>query len=140
MVITLRAVQKKPLYQGRHTFPGEDLSSVARARSWAMETSRRWDIEPPEALALVVSELVTNAVMHTHSGLPGENVTLRLYAYEDRIRVAVKDAGPKPGRAPRLRSWNASSTHGRGLLLVEALCLDWGTLTVGTGVYAEVAR
>ncbi|WP_306371467.1 ATP-binding protein [Nocardiopsis sp. CC223A] len=128
------------LYQARRTFPGGDLTTVAAARHWVEDHLHEWGIEVPDMLTLIVSELVTNALTHTRSGLPGENVTLRLYVHEDRIRVAVKDAGPKPGRAPRLRPRNASSTHGRGLLLVEALCLKWGVLKVGTGVYAEIAR
>ncbi|MGW9346479.1 ATP-binding protein [Nocardiopsis flavescens] len=128
------------LYQARRTFPGETLITVALARTWVESTLRTWDIAVPDMLPLVTSELVTNALTHTRSGLPGENVTLRLYVHENHIRVAVKDAGPKPCRTPRLRPRNASSTHGRGLLLVEALCLKWGALTVGTGVYAEIAR
>lgn len=128
------------LYQARRTFPGEALTTVALARTWVESTLLTSGIAVPDMLPLVTSELVTNALTHTRSGLPGENVTLRLYAHEDRIRVAVKDAGPKPGRAPRLRPRNAASTHGRGLLLVEALCLEWGVLKVGTGVYAEIAR
>lgn len=128
------------LYQGRHTFPGGDLAAVGAARRWVEEHLRTWDIEAPDMLTLVVSELVTNALTHTRSGVPGENVTLRLYVYEHHIRVAVKDAGPKPDRVLRLRAPGDSSTHGRGLVLVDALSLRWGSLTVGTGVFAEVAR
>ncbi|MFI6578388.1 ATP-binding protein [Nocardiopsis sp. NPDC050513] len=138
--MTATAPVRQALHQARRTFPGETLTTVALARTWVVSTLRTWDIAVPDMLPLVTSELVTNALTHTRSGLPGENVTLRLYVHQDRIRVAVKDAGPKPGRTPRMRPRNASSTHGRGLLLVEALCLEWGVLTVGTGVYAEIAR
>ncbi|WP_306370117.1 ATP-binding protein [Nocardiopsis sp. CC223A] len=136
----MAAAVMQALHQARRTFPGGDMVTVGAARRWVEDHLREWDVEAPDLLTLIVSELVTNALTHTRSGIPGENVTLRLYVHSDYIRVAVKDAGPKPRRVPRRRSPEDTSTHGRGLLLVDALSLRWGPLTVGTGVFAEVAR
>ncbi|MEU0492130.1 ATP-binding protein [Nocardiopsis sp. NPDC006139] len=138
-MITLSATQA-PLRQGRRTLPGEDLGSVSKARSWVTGTLLRWEVEPPEELPMLVSELVTNAIKHTRSGLPDGRVTLRLDIYGDRIRLVVKDAGPRPGRRVRRGDPSPEDTHGRGLLLVEALSLAWGPINTGSGVFVEISR
>ncbi|MFC3994824.1 ATP-binding protein [Nocardiopsis sediminis] len=80
---------------------------------------------------LVASELVTNAVTHTSSGLPGGFLTLYIEATAQTARIEVADAGPLPGARtrPRLTRPGADSEHGRGLALVAAYADDWGTHT-----------
>lgn len=73
---------------------------------------------------LLVSEIVTNAVIHAGE-TPGASVDLRITTYPDRIRVEVSDSGPGfdlerlPAR-PR-------ATGGHGLLVVDGLASRWGT-------------
>ena len=85
-----------------------------------------------EDVLLVVSELVTNALVHT-----GGQVRLDLALVNGRLRLAVADASPRTPVKPTSIGWEA--TGGRGILLVEALSAAWGTLPVSGGkqVWAE---
>ncbi|GHE25857.1 hypothetical protein GCM10018781_77820 [Kitasatospora indigofera] len=68
-----------------------------------------------EDLLLVVSELVTNAVRHTHG--PG---TITVTALDDELDIAVTDTSRTPPQ-PRLPDPQAG-TGGLGLHLIAALC------------------
>ncbi|CAM5378116.1 ATP-binding protein [Streptomyces hirsutus] len=86
---------------------------------------------------LVVSELVTNAVQHSH----GREVTLALSLYNGYLRINVHDGvcghRPTPGRACD------EDEHGRGLLLVQAIASarrgSWGVSDDGTSTWCELA-
>lgn len=69
-------------------------------------------------LALVVTELVTNAVRH---GAPP--IELEIDAAPDRVTVVVADGG---GGGPVPRDAGRDEEGGRGLLLVEELSADRG--------------
>ncbi|GAA1463179.1 ATP-binding protein [Nocardiopsis exhalans] len=140
----MRSIAPKPTHtrpeqQARHSFPGLP-EQVSEARRWALQTLTQWGIDVPEQFALVVTELATNAIDHTHSGRTGGQFTLRLALHVDHIRVTVRDAGPRQGRTPTRRTPQLSAQHGRGLALVDALTRAWGPLKIGTGVWAEVPR
>ncbi|WP_055491726.1 ATP-binding protein [Streptomyces sp. TP-A0356] len=114
-------------------------SSVARARRLTRARLSGWAVgeDTCDTAALVVSELVTNAIVHT----AGEHVVCELHDQGDLVRIAVRDEGCAPGEphpAPR----GPEEEHGRGLLLVAALCRGWGALEAGPGllVWAELAR
>ncbi|WP_432495777.1 ATP-binding protein [Kineococcus auxinigenes] len=95
--------------------------AVAAARRYVRETLRRLDAEEAEECAeLGVSELVTNAVLHARTDF---TVTVRLVP-TGRIRVEVADSSPVPVQS---RRFGATATTGRGLRLVAAASLDWGT-------------
>ncbi|MCU1691493.1 MAG: hypothetical protein JWM64_584 [Frankiales bacterium] len=85
-----------------------------------------------EAAELVVTELVTNAVLHG-----ADPVLLRLTVGPSRVRVEVQDSGHGVPVLPR-RSDDAMT--GRGLRLVAALCAGWGveTCAAGKAVWAEL--
>jgi serine/threonine-protein kinase RsbW len=72
-----------------------------------------------DAVELMVSELATNSVKHAHSDF---KVSINDSAGE--IRVEVRDTGR--GR-PVLRFPAPTEPSGRGLRIVEALSLAWGT-------------
>jgi anti-sigma regulatory factor (Ser/Thr protein kinase) len=72
-------------------------------------------------LALLLSELVTNAVQHGGAG-PHDNIEVTLSSTRQRVRVEVHDPGPKAARPPDRRR----KETGYGLLLVDRLADAWG--------------
>lgn len=76
-----------------------------------------------EDAALVVSELVGNAVRHAHP-LPSGVVTAGWHVEGDRVEVAVSDGGSPT--TPTRGSLSVSSAGGRGLGIVDHLAEAWG--------------
>ncbi|MFI9270768.1 ATP-binding protein [Kitasatospora sp. NPDC052896] len=117
-----------------------DPAEVGRARRWVRSRLLALDVDPGEpyveTLVLVVSELVTNAVVHT-----GRPAVLRLVwpPGAGPLRVEVADASDTPP-APRCAGQDAC--NGRGLELVELLCARWGWYPEDSGkrVWCEIAR
>jgi anti-sigma regulatory factor (Ser/Thr protein kinase) len=70
---------------------------------------------------LCVSELATNAVLHSRSGRPGGRFTVRATMQAGSARVEVADEG---GRWRRER--DGDGQNGRGLLIVGELASRWG--------------
>ena len=110
-------------------------SSASVARRWTTAVCERWGCERElDEILLVVSELVTNAVVHGRS-----NCTLRLSRRGDAVRVDVVDQGegsPDPYRA------DEHAEHGRGLYLISAMSSAWGVDPITSGgksVWAELA-
>ncbi|PSK86234.1 anti-sigma regulatory factor (Ser/Thr protein kinase) [Murinocardiopsis flavida] len=114
-------------------------AQVGAARTWAATTSGLPG-DTAADLALIVSELATNACRHSCSARPGGAYTLTLTRYEDRVRITVTDAGPRPVPAPRPSSAPETDESGRGLALVAAVAHTWGVDndTGGTRVWAEI--
>ncbi|KOX16918.1 ATP-binding protein [Nocardiopsis sp. NRRL B-16309] len=123
----------------RHTFAGLK-KSVGQAREWAELRLVEQGVDVPEHLTLILSEVVTNTVQHTRSGFAGGKFAVRLITYPDRVRIEVRDSGPRDGRTLARRTPTLNAERGRGLFLVESFASAWGRLPVGTGVFAEVAR
>ena len=74
---------------------------------------------------LLLSELVTNSVRHSASGLPGRMVTVTILAVGDVTRVQVTDMSGTT--VPTLRPGASGlAGGGRGLHLVDALAARWG--------------
>jgi anti-sigma regulatory factor (Ser/Thr protein kinase) len=96
------------------------LSAPASARALVADTCRgHLSPEAVEAARLLVSELVTNCVLHAHS-----MITLAVDCDGEHVAVAVGDDGDG---MPYLRDdVSETDTGGRGLHLVEALASDWG--------------
>ncbi|MDQ0994527.1 anti-sigma regulatory factor (Ser/Thr protein kinase) [Streptomyces sp. V3I7] len=109
--------------------------AVAHARRFTRRALRAWDVPEDQAdsVLLVVSELVTNALVHA----AGE-VRLDLTRVNHRLRVAVADGSPRTPVRPTTICWEA--TGGRGILLVEAMSAAWGTVPVSGGkqVWADI--
>ncbi len=119
-----------------------DPAEVGRARRWARSRLLGSGIgadEPvAETLLLLISELVTNAVVHT--GCPA---VLRMLfpgpAPAGTVRVEVADTSARP---PSPRHAKGDDTGGRGLELVEGLADRWGWQREGAGkrIWCEVDR
>lgn len=108
--------------------------AVMHARRFTARTLRRWKVEEAaDGVLLVVSELVTNALVHTQGP-----VRLDLILRGDRVRVSVNDASPRAPAKPVIVDWE--STGGRGLLLVEAMSESFGSVPVAGGkqVWSEI--
>lgn len=84
--------------------------------------------------ALIVSELVSNAVRHARS----RSLRVTVIRPESvRVRIGVVD---KSKRLPEVREPREGAESGRGLALVGALAKDWGTVRLpwGKRVWAEL--
>ena len=87
--------------------------------------------------ALAVGELLSNAVRHG-SAFEDGCIDFSWVLGQDRVEVAVRDAGSAPQLVARLPE--AGSATGRGLWMVSQVCLDWGAESDGgTRVWAAFA-
>jgi len=115
---------------------GPDTSHVAVARRFVTERCRDWGCgDVAEDAELVVSELVTNALVHGES-----RCELRAGLSDAALRLQVVDDGDG---TPDPLSAGDTDEHGRGLLLVSALCAAWGVEILPGGgkiVWAELLR
>ncbi|MFH9111046.1 ATP-binding protein [Streptomyces albus] len=141
----------------RTAHAGWQLSIPARERNIARARAAftRWLGQPhdppiPEETAddavLLLSELTTNAVVHTRC-LPDAELLCRA-AVAPRgtsrgalLRIEVHD--PSEGdECPHLKRSEAGDESGRGLCIVAALAADWGvrrsTMTAGNAVWATL--
>ncbi|MEU4179111.1 ATP-binding protein [Streptomyces sp. NPDC026589] len=132
---------------------------VPEARHRVQEAMRAWGepAERTEAAALIVTELVTNAVRHTNT----RRIRCRLLRSADGVRICVWNRGraripapASPGDSAGLPVTGSRATggpadddtldhlaeDGRGLLLVDALAARWGTRAALAGrlVWADV--
>jgi two-component sensor histidine kinase len=78
--------------------------------------------ELSESAELLVSELVTNSLLHARTRMRIE--VLHTSSPGPLVQVGVHDQCPALGAR---RPFNAEATTGRGLQLVEALADEWGT-------------
>jgi GAF domain-containing protein/anti-sigma regulatory factor (Ser/Thr protein kinase) len=119
-----------------------DLQSVARARQATVEAAARWNTVTPvtDNARLVVSELVTNAVLHAATEIVVEirrlGAGLRIEV-TDRSSRAVVLPPSSPASSRGLlddlaetdlldTAWEWTPATGRGLTLVEGLSDAWG--------------
>ncbi|QKW23477.1 SpoIIE family protein phosphatase [Kitasatospora sp. NA04385] len=104
----------------------------ARARRFTRATLDAWGLSALTDYAeLVVSELVTNALLHA-------DAPRRLRIFRDRtLTLEVSDAGGQP---PRLRSSAEEDEGGRGIHLISELAHRWGSRPTKHGkvVWAEI--
>jgi anti-sigma regulatory factor (Ser/Thr protein kinase) len=109
-----------------------DLRGVRTARTFVHDHLSSWGLESmADALELVVSETVTNALIHA-----GSDVDVRLRAFDDHIRLEVRDSDtnpPIPSPLSLAEEENAEAEHGRGMLIVEALADMWNSSPNGLG-------
>ncbi|WP_127356057.1 ATP-binding protein [Actinacidiphila soli] len=94
-------------------FPEE----VSRARRWTRDILSH----SPHAddVALIVSELGANALVHTASGDGTGTFHITLALSDLVIAISVTDSGS--GTAPTIEHPGTDATHGRGLGMVAAL-------------------
>ncbi|QKW05306.1 sensor histidine kinase [Streptomyces sp. NA04227] len=120
------------------TLPSRTLS-VPEARRFVTEVLDGWGLPPAggelaENARLIVSELVTNAVLHTRGQSPTFTVGLRLER-DEILRIGVTDSHPGLPRRPALgEEFTADGEcqdNGRGMDIVRCLtALHGGELSV----------
>jgi anti-sigma regulatory factor (Ser/Thr protein kinase) len=87
---------------------------------------------------LLVSELVTNSVVHAEVG-PSLTLTVELVIGDDRLRISVIDPGSR--LEPQILPPDPDRVGGNGLCLVDELSETWGVArdgTRGTRVWCEI--
>lgn len=110
---------------------GNDETSPGRARAQvaAMLLGAGWTPRAIDAVCLVLSEVITNAVRHG-----GGLVDARVDLDTDRVRVVVADAN----RAlPQRHTPSPSVPTGRGVLLIDAVSDRWGIEIGPSGTAAK---
>ncbi|MFC8199956.1 ATP-binding protein [Streptomyces sp. NPDC057298] len=88
-----------------------------------------------ENVVLVACELVTNSIRYGTE--PDDLVRVVIDADDGRTRVEVHDP---VRRHPRTRPESGERDRGRGLIILDALCVAWGVsdAVFGKAVWAEV--
>ncbi|MFR9675567.1 SpoIIE family protein phosphatase [Streptomyces sp. TR06-5] len=112
----------------RHVAP-RDPESLAAVRRMVHAAARSWGAaDRADDVALVVDELVTNALLHAGGGAL---VTARPLGGDlPRLRIEVTD---RSSTLPQVRHPGGSGLSGRGLLLVDRLSDTWDVESRGTG-------
>ncbi|MDF2092661.1 SpoIIE family protein phosphatase [Knoellia sp. 3-2P3] len=122
--------------RAHHTFAA-DARSVSQARLFARRTLEEWGAEDlVDSATLLVSELVTNAVVHA-----GTTALLRLRLDAQVLRLEVEDRHPSRS-LPLGAQEPTDAESGRGLLITSALASAWGVEYTGTSksVWALCSR
>jgi DNA-binding NarL/FixJ family response regulator len=135
----LVAAAQTALQTAAATFTGDDRSPGEARRlvrgALASSLASSADDELLDSATLLVSELVTNAVVHAGSEV---DVVVRIDG--SCLRVEVSDTSDV---APRMQAPTPDETSGRGLPLVEALASRWGVAARpagGKSVWFELER
>jgi anti-sigma regulatory factor (Ser/Thr protein kinase) len=106
---------------------------VRAARAWAATILAEWATALPDG-DLVISELVTNAVIHG----AGE-ISVRLAPRHNSVRIEVHDGGVGGVEHHHAKLWELG---GRGIDIVSQLAQSWGWNRgpggQGTTVWAEL--
>jgi serine/threonine-protein kinase RsbW len=98
--------------------PRVDEFIEGKLKKLGIENGQIYDI------AISVSELVTNAVIHGHKKDPGKKVRISLKADSSRVEVTVEDQGggfDREGVCSPIEQANLLKEAGRGLHIVESL-------------------
>jgi anti-sigma regulatory factor (Ser/Thr protein kinase) len=111
-----------------------DAHAPARARRLIGDLGvSTLDADELDRAKVVVSELVTNAVLHGQG-----RISLRARLDQDRLFVEVIDEGSGFERVAREHTFE--DLHGRGLNIVDAEASRWGLYEGTTHVWFEIER
>ncbi|HZQ79464.1 MAG TPA: response regulator [Acidimicrobiia bacterium] len=135
-LVDLLARLSRPRYDSAAIDLGPAHSDVATARRFVVEQCAAWGCgDLLDDAELVVSELVTNALLHGT-----RHCELRAGLSDAALRLQVIDQG---AGMPDPQAAGDRDEHGRGLLIVSAVCAAWGVEALPGGgkvVWAEILR
>jgi anti-sigma regulatory factor (Ser/Thr protein kinase) len=112
---------------------------VSAARSFVIKALGE-DDPAADVAVLLVSETVTNAVLHSNSRRAGGSVTITAIQIGGGVRIEVADEGSEQS-APEVKG-HGCVNGGHGLFLVETLADQWGYVRddYGTTVWFWLVR
>jgi len=123
---------------GSLTIPGRP-EQVSAARAFVAQTLSTHRVRADDDTAiLLTSEIVTNAIAHTKSGVEGGTVTIVVIGIPRGVLVEVIDDGS--AGTPIVKG-DLYAAEGHGLFLVQCLAAQWGYLRdqAGTTVWFHLA-
>jgi anti-sigma regulatory factor (Ser/Thr protein kinase) len=119
--------------QSRRACLGLDavLTSPGRARAWTREILWEWRLAClTDTAQAIVSELVSNAVLHASTGPGQPGIRLALAYGHGELAIQVTDRNPD---FPQARHPAGYDENGRGLLMVQALSDSYGCYPLEDG-------
>ena len=120
----------RPTVLGSLTIPGR-AEQVAAARAFVARTLSSHQIgADTDAATLLTSEIVTNAIQHTKSGVDDGAVTIVVIQVPRGVLVEVIDDGA--ASTPVVKG-DLYAADGHGLYLVQHLAAQWGYLREPAG-------
>ncbi|MFJ3244136.1 ATP-binding protein [Streptomyces sp. NPDC094154] len=123
-------------HQLRCVLPFEALPAEVRLlRRAAAAQLDQWGVPSAcDETELLVTELATNVIKHVGEGV---SATLILEWKRERLRIEMHD---KSRTLPSLHSADCDAECGRGLHLLAAMTLGWGTVAtaLGKAVWCEI--
>ncbi len=110
---------------GSVTIPGRPEQAAA-ARAFVSRTLSSHHVSADnDAATLLTSEIFTNAIQHTKSGVDGGTVTIVVIGVPRGVLVEIIDDGS--AGAPVVKG-DLYAAEGHGLFLVQHLAAQWGYL------------
>jgi len=106
---------------------GTDERAPGAARRFVGEWFQEQGIEDAYTAQLIVSELVTNALLH------GEAPIVVRVVRDESEALPVLEVEDSGDGLPSVQPESETAISGRGLLLVAALAKEWGTRPLPTG-------
>ena len=122
-----RSLADEPIWHGARAANysvAADPRAVAAARHFVLEALAAWGVDGDtvDRTILCLSELVTNAMIHTDAGCQ-----LRVVLDRGVLTTTVRDGGSSVVVDLSSVTVDPLAVHGRGLQLVEALSTRWGS-------------
>lgn len=122
-----RSLEDEPVPHGAHAATysvAADPRAVAHARHFMLSTLAAWGVDEGtvDNAILCLSELVTNAIIHTDAGCE-----LRIVVDRGVLTTTVRDGGSSVVVDLGSVTVDPLAVHGRGLQLVDALSTRWGS-------------
>jgi anti-sigma regulatory factor (Ser/Thr protein kinase) len=115
---------------GSLTLPGRP-EQVGLARAFVARTLGANEVgADDDAATLLTSEIVTNAIQHTKSGVGGGTVTIVVIGVSRGVLIEIIDDGS--AGTPVVKG-DLYAAEGHGLFLVQQLAAQWGYLRASTG-------
>lgn len=98
-------------------------SSPSRARHFVRGVLGDWDVggETTEDAALLVTELVTNAIIHART-----SVQVVVDRTDSTVEFSVTDSGPG---VIRMEEPRPDSVTGRGIFMLDQIAAGWAVIT-----------